>query len=184
MKNFTLIGASGYIAPRHLKVIQETNNNLLVALDFFDCGSVMDSYFPNAEFYVNKDVIGLVEKPNIPKSNYAVSGLYFHTNSVVEITKNIQSFKRGELEITSVNQKSLEDKELKLEVLSNGFTCLDANVHEATEFDRAIEKSTRLKIACLEEIAIYYNWISKTKVVENNKRLKSGYYKYIENNLN
>ena len=177
MRNLALIGTSVSIVPRYLNAIQDTNNNLLGS---FDGVSVMYGYFPNAELDANKDVISLKEKPNTPKSNYAVSE--------IELAKNVQPFNGSELELTSVKQKYLEEIALKLEVLSRGFTWLDTGSHEAlteaTEFIKGVEKSTRLKIACLEEIAINYNWISKTKVEEYIKGLKGDYYKYIENNLN
>lgn len=137
-----------------------------------------------AEFDQEKNVVSIHEKPNNPKSNYAVVGLYFYPNSVIEIAKNVKPSERGELEITSINQEYLKLKELKLDILSRGYAWLDTGTHEAlsdaTEFVKSIEKRTGLKISCLEEIAINYNWISKLKVEENIKNLKGDYYKYIK----
>jgi glucose-1-phosphate thymidylyltransferase len=139
------------------------------------------------EFDADKNVVSIEEKPKKPKSNYAIVGLYFYPNSVVKSAKEVKPSERGELEITSVNQTYLKRGQLKMEILSRGFAWLDTGTHEAlteaTEFVKAVEKRTGLKIACLEEIAINYNWISKTKVKENIKGLKGDYYKYIENNL-
>nr|WP_299201355.1 glucose-1-phosphate thymidylyltransferase RfbA [uncultured Brumimicrobium sp.] len=137
-----------------------------------------------AEFDENKNVISIEEKPKEPKSNYAVVGLYFYPNSVIEIAKSVKPSDRGELEITTVNQKYLEDKNLKLQVLSRGFAWLDTGTHEAlteaTEFVKAIEKRTGLKIACLEEIAVNYNWINKEVVAKEVENLKGGYFDYLK----
>lgn len=137
-----------------------------------------------AEFDSDKNVISIEEKPEKPKSNYAVVGLYFYPNSVVEIAKNVKPSHRGELEITSVNQAYLEAMNLKLQILSRGFAWLDTGTHEAlteaTEFVKAVEKRTGLKIACLEEIAIYYKWITKDQVAAQVKDLKGDYYDYLK----
>lgn len=137
-----------------------------------------------AAFDENRNVISIEEKPVQPKSNYAVVGLYFYPNSVVEIAKNVTPSQRGELEITTVNQTYLEQQQLKLEILSRGYAWLDTGTHEAlteaTEFVKTVEKRTGLKIACLEEIAMNYNWIDKTKLVEEIKHLKGDYYEYLK----
>ena len=137
-----------------------------------------------AEFDGDNNVISIQEKPKKPKSNFAVVGLYFYPNSVIEIAKNVKHSERGELEITSVNQEYLKRKELKLDILSRGYAWLDTGTHEAlseaSEFVKLLEKRTGLKISCLEEIAINYNWISKLKVKENIKNFKGDYYKYIK----
>ena len=137
-----------------------------------------------AEIDSKKNVLSIVEKPSRPKSNLAVVGLYFYPNNVINIAKNVKPSKRGELEITSINQKYLELKELKLEILTRGIAWLDTGTQkalsEATEFVKAIENSTGLKIACLEEIALNYNWISKDGLLDNISELKGAYYNYIK----
>ena len=139
------------------------------------------------EFNADMDVISIEEKPNAPKSHYAVVGLYFYPNSVVEIAENVKPSDRGELEITSVNEKYLEHQELKLEILSRGFAWLDTGTHEAlteaTEFVKAVEKRTGLKIACLEEIALNYDWIDKDQLRNRVNGLKGDYYSYLQNLL-
>src|SRR5690554_5354483 len=137
-----------------------------------------------AEFDKNNNVISIEEKPKNPKSNFAVVGLYFYPNSVIEIAKKVKPSNRGELEITSVNQTYLEQENLKLQILSRGFAWLDTGTHEAlteaTEFVKAVEKRTGLKIACLEEIALNYAWISKEKVAKEIANLKGGYFNYLK----
>ena len=137
-----------------------------------------------AEFDAERNVISIEEKPKQPKSNYAVVGLYFYPNSVVEIAKNVKPSHRGELEITSVNQTYLEQQNLKMEILSRGFAWLDTGTHEAlteaTEFVKAVEKRTGLKIACLEEIAMNYSWITKETLAEQVKNLKGDYFEYLK----
>ena len=138
-----------------------------------------------AAFDEENNVVSIEEKPQNPKSNYAVVGLYFYPNSVVEIAKNVKPSHRGELEITAVNQDYLEQTNLKLNVLSRGFAWLDTGTHEAlteaTEFVKAVEKRTGLKIACLEEIALNYSWISKEKINQEVQNLKGDYYEYLKN---
>lgn len=140
-----------------------------------------------AEFDTDKNVISIEEKPTDPKSNFAVVGLYFYPNSVVEIAKNVQPSARGELEITAVNQTYLKQQKLKMEILGRGFAWLDTGTHEAlteaTEFVKAVEKRTGLKIACLEEIALHHNWISKTELKQQIKGLKGDYYDYLKDLL-
>lgn len=137
-----------------------------------------------AAFDDDNNVISIEEKPKNPQSNYAVVGLYFYPNSVVEIAKNVKPSHRGELEITSVNQAYLEQKKLKLNVLSRGFAWLDTGTHEAlteaTEFVKAVEKRTGLKIACLEEIAVRMGMLNKEIVVSNINNFKGDYFDYIK----
>ncbi len=141
-----------------------------------------------AEFDTNKNVLSLEEKPERPKSNYAVVGLYFYPKSVVKIAKEVKPSRRGELEITSVNQEYLVRKQLKMQILSRGFAWLDTGTHEAlteaTEFVKAVEKRTGLKIACLEEIAVNFNWISKTELLNNIESFKGDYYDYLKKIIN
>ncbi|MGK0639183.1 glucose-1-phosphate thymidylyltransferase RfbA [Schleiferia thermophila] len=137
-----------------------------------------------AEIDDEGNVLSIEEKPKAPKSNYAVVGLYFYPNSVVEIAKNIKPSARGELEITSVNQEYLNRKQLKLQILSRGYAWLDTGTHEAmseaTEFVKAVEKRTGLKIACLEEIAYKMRYIDREKLEEHIKAQgKSSYGEYL-----
>lgn len=137
-----------------------------------------------ASFDTDGNVLNIEEKPKNPKSNYAVVGLYFYPNSVVKVASEVQPSHRGELEITSVNAAYLEDKALKLQVMSRGFAWLDTGTHEAlteaTEFVKAIEKRTSLKIACIEEIAYYMKFIDKKQLYKLAEPLvKSGYGKYL-----
>lgn len=140
-----------------------------------------------AEFTDDGQVVSIEEKPLVPKSNYAVVGLYFYPNSVVEIAKSIQPSERGELEITSVNQNYLLSNKLKLQSMSRGFAWLDTGTHEslteATEFVKAVEKRTGLKIACLEEIAKTYKWIDEESLSEQIKDMKGDYYDYLKNKV-
>lgn len=137
-----------------------------------------------AEFDKDRNVVSLEEKPEHPKSNFAVVGLYFYPNSVIEIAKNVEPSHRGELEITSVNQAYLKQQNLKLQILSRGFAWLDTGTHEAlteaTEFVKAVEKRTGLKIACLEEIALNYSWITKDKLSHTIENLKGDYFDYLK----
>ena len=123
-----------------------------------------------AEFDPSGNVISIVEKPAEPKSNYAVVGLYFYPNSVVEIAKNIKPSNRGELEITTVNQEYLHSKNLKVELMGRGYAWLDTGTHEslleASNYIQTIEKRQGLKVACLEEIAYEMGYISKEKLIE------------------
>ncbi len=142
--------------------------------------------FGVAEFDVNGNVISIEEKPKNPKSNYAVVGLYFYTNEVIKIAKNVKPSKRGELEITSVNQVYLSQNNLKVELLGRGFTWLDTGTHdsllEAGEFIKSIEKRKGLKVACLEEIAFRMKYITELQLKKLAEPMKkNGYGQYLLN---
>jgi glucose-1-phosphate thymidylyltransferase len=137
-----------------------------------------------AEFDSNGNCLSIEEKPLHPKSNYAVVGLYFYPNKVVDIAKNIKPSARGELEITTVNQHFLNDKELKVKTLGRGFAWLDTGTHdslsEASTFIEVIEKRQGLKIACLEGIAYRKGWITPDKMRElAQPMLKNQYGQYL-----
>ena len=137
-----------------------------------------------AEFDKEGNVLSIEEKPTEPKSNYAVVGLYFYPNKVVNVAQNIQPSARGELEITTVNQVFLQDQELKVQLLGRGFAWLDTGTHdslsEASTFIEVIEKRQGLKVACLEGIAYRHGWISEERMRElAQPMLKNQYGQYL-----
>ena len=139
-----------------------------------------------AEFDANGNCLSIEEKPQHPKSNYAVVGLYFYPNKVVDIAKHIKPSARGELEITTVNQVFLQAQELKVQTLGRGFAWLDTGTHdslyEASTYVATLEKRTGLKIACLEEIAFSQGWITKDQLQETALPMqKNAYGKYLLN---
>jgi len=155
--------------------------------------SVIFGYYVNnpkaygvVEFNRNGDVVSIEEKPQNPKSNYAVVGLYFYPNDVIKKAKNVQPSKRGEIEITSINEMYLNEKRLKVELMGRGYAWLDTGTHEhlleAGMFIKTIEKRQGLKIACIEEIAYLNGWITKENLIKlGNKLKKTMYGQYILN---
>jgi len=133
-----------------------------------------------AEFDAEGNVLSIEEKPKIPKSHYAVVGLYFYPNNIVEIAKQIKPSERGELEITTVNQKYLEQGDLKVELMGRGYAWLDTGTHEslleASNFIQTIENRQGLKVACIEEIAYEMGYISKEKLIDLAQPLKKNQY--------
>jgi len=138
-----------------------------------------------AEFDKEGNVLSIEEKPQQPKSNYAVVGLYFYPNKVVNVAKHIKPSARGELEITTVNQQFLQDGELKVQLLGRGFAWLDTGTHdslsEASTFIEVIEKRQGLKVACLEGIALRQGWITPDKIRElAQPMIKNQYGQYLQ----
>ena len=136
--------------------------------------------FGVAEFDNKGNVISIEEKPENPKSNYAVVGLYFYTNNVVQIAKKVKPSSRGELEITSINQEYLKNNNLKVELLGRGFAWLDTGTHdsllEAGQFIESIEKRKGLKVACLEEIAFRMKYVNAEQLKKSAKLMKKNAY--------
>lgn len=140
--------------------------------------------FGVVEFDEDMRAVSIEEKPETPKSNFAVTGLYFYDNEVVSIAKTVQPSARGELEISSINQVYLERRDLRVELLGRGFTWIDTGTHEslqeATHFVQTIEKHQGLKVACLEEIAHSKGWISNAQLKEAAQRhIKTDYGRYL-----
>ena len=157
----------GFSALLKEAVVDAENNNKATVFGYW----VDDpERYGVAEFDVNGNCLSIEEKPKNPKSNYAVVGLYFYPNKVVEVAKHIKPSARGELEITTVNQEFLADGELKVQTLGRGFAWLDTGTHdslaEASIFVEVIEKRQGLKIACLEGIAYRHGWITNEKLRE------------------
>ena len=156
-----------------------------------NAGGVVFGYYVNdpqrygvVEFDDKGNVISIEEKPEKPKSNYAVVGLYFYDNDVIEIAKNVKPSWRGELEITSVNQEYLKRQKLSVELMGRGFAWLDTGTHnsmlEASNFIKIIEDRQGLKVGCIEEIAYKNGWIDKTQLKKlAEPLLKSGYGEYL-----
>ena len=174
---------SGFSALLRQSVENAEKNNLATVFGYY----VNDpERYGVAEFDNEGNCLSIEEKPEKPKSNYAVVGLYFYPNSVVEIAKNIKPSARGELEITTVNQVYLKREKLKVLPLQRGFAWLDTGTHdslsEASTFIEVIEKRQGLKVACLEEIAYKRGWISVEQVHELAKpMIKNGYGQYLMN---
>ena len=156
-----------------------------------DRGAVIFGYYvkdPTAygvvEFDKNGNVLGIEEKPSQPKSNYAVPGLYFYDNSVVQIAQNVKPSARGEIEITTVNNTNLENNALKVELLGRGMAWLDTGTYdgllEASNFIATIEKRQGMYVSCIEEIAYYNGWISKDDLLKLASTYKTEYGEYLK----
>ena len=156
-----------------------------------DRGAVIFGYYvkdPTAygvvEFDKNGNVLGIEEKPSQPKSNYAVPGLYFYDNSVVQIAQNVKPSARGEIEITTVNNTYLEKNALKVELLGRGMAWLDTGTYdgllEASNFIATIEKRQGMYVSCIEEIAYYNSWISKDDLLKLASMYKTEYGEYLK----
>lgn len=166
-------------SPKLKQVAQRTSGATVFGYQVMD-----PERFGVVEFDDNFRVLSIEEKPEQPKSNWAVTGLYFYDNRVVDFAKNVKPSVRGELEITSINQMYLECGELNVELLGRGFAWLDTGTHdsliEASTFVQTVEKRQGFKIACLEEIAWRNGWLSDEQVRESAKSLsKTGYGRYL-----
>lgn len=162
-------------------------------ISFVDEGAVIFGYYVKdpkefgvVEFDENNNVISLEEKPDNPKSNYAIPGLYFYDNSVIERAKNLSPSSRGEIEITDLNREYFNEGKLKVELLGRGFAWLDTGTYEglsdASNFVRTIQKRTGLYVSCLEEIAYKNGWINKEELIILGKEYeKTDYGRYILN---
>jgi len=177
-----ILGDNIFYGAGFQKLLQEA----IVAVEKEQKATIFGYYVDDPERYgvaafdVFGNVLSIEEKPLQPKSNYAVVGLYFYPNSVIEIAKKVQPSKRGELEITSVNSAFLEQKNLKMQIMSRGYAWLDTGTHEAlteaTEFVKTIEKRTGLKIGCIEEVAYRKGFIDKKQLLELAEPLKKSSY--------
>lgn len=171
------------MTDRLLKAVESTEKGKATVFGYY----VEDpERFGVVEFDEDFNAISIEEKPKQPRSNYAVTGLYFYDNRVVKFAKQIKPSHRGELEITDVNKLYLDAGDLNVDTLNRGFTWLDTGTHEslaeASEFVKIIEKHKGLKIACLEEIAYNEKWITKERLLEQAKILKKNQYgKYLYN---
>ncbi|MFF2286151.1 glucose-1-phosphate thymidylyltransferase RfbA [Peribacillus butanolivorans] len=178
-----ILGDNIYYGSGMRKMLQSTANK--------EQGATVFGYhvqdperFGVVEFDETGKVLSIEEKPDVPKSNYAVTGLYFYDNRVVEIAKGVQPSVRGELEITSINEAYLKLGELDVELLGRGFTWLDTGTHsslvDATNFVRTVEEHQGMKIAALEEIAFINGWVSKEQLWDSGEKLaKTGYGQYL-----
>ena len=163
------------ILENTIKIVEEKRKSVVFGYEVSD-----PERYGVIEFGKDKKAISIEEKPKNPKSNFAVTGLYFYTNDVIHIAETIKPSKRGELEITSVNEAYLQSDNLQVELLGRGFAWLDTGTHEslleASNYIETIEKRQGLKIACLEEIAYDMNYISKEKLLELGNSMKKNQY--------
>ncbi len=172
----------GHLPERLKESVEEVKNNK---------NAVVFGYYVNdperygvVEFNSKGTAISIEEKPSIPKSNYALSGLYFYPNDVINVSKTQKPSDRGELEITDTNKYFLLEKRLKVEKMGRGYTWLDTGTHdsllEASQFVQTLEKRQGMKISCIEEIAFRLNYINKDKLIKLSKKLgNSPYGKYL-----
>ena len=166
------------LLKKSVKTVSDENKAVIFGYEVKD-----SERYGVVEFNNNKEVVSIEEKPVKPKSNYAVVGLYYYTNDVIEIAKNVKPSKRGELEITSVNNSYLNEKKLNVELMGRGFAWLDTGtidaINNASNFIRTIEERQGLKVACLEEIAYQNNFINKNQLDDIIKKLPNDYANYL-----
>ena len=170
-------GFSGLL-KKSVKLVSDENKAVVFGYEVKDPGR-----YGVVEFNEDEKVISIEEKPDKPKSNYAVVGLYYYPNNVIEIAKNVKPSDRGELEITSVNSAYLEKGHLKVNLMGRGFAWLDTGtidaINNASNFIRTIEERQGLKVSCLEEIAYSNNFINKSNLEELIKKLPNDYANYL-----
>ena len=170
-------GFSGLL-KKSVKIVTDQNKAVVFGYEVKD-----PNRYGVVEFNKNKEVVSIEEKPDNPKSNHAVVGLYYYTNDVIEIAKNVEPSNRGELEITSVNNTYLEQNKLNVELMGRGFAWLDTGtidaINNASNFIRTIEERQGLKVACLEEIAYQNNFINKNQLDDIIKKLPNDYANYL-----
>ena len=163
---------------KSVKTVTDENKSVVFGYEVKD-----PNRYGVVEFSKNKEVMSIEEKPVNPKSSYAVVGLYYYTNDVIEIAKNVKPSNRGELEITSVNNIYLNEEKLKVELMGRGFAWLDTGtidaINNASNFIRTIEERQGLKVACLEEIAYQNNFINKYQLDDIIKNLPNDYANYL-----
>ena len=163
---------------KSVKTVTDENKSVVFGYELKD-----PNRYGVVELNKNKEVVSIEEKPVNPKSNYAVVGLYYYTNDVIEIAKNVEPSNRGELEITSVNNTYLDEKKLNVELMGRGFAWLDTGtidaINNASNFIRTIEERQGLKVACLEEIAYKNNFINKNQLDDIIKKLPNDYANYL-----
>ena len=163
---------------KSVKTVTDENKSVVFGYEVKD-----PNRYGVVELNKNKEVVSIEEKPVKPKSNYAVVGLYYYTNDVIEIAKNVKPSNRGELEITSVNNTYLEQNKLNVELMGRGFAWLDTGtidaINNASNFIRTIEERQGLKVACLEEIAYQNNFINKNQLDDIIKKLPNDYANYL-----
>ena len=163
---------------KSVKTVTDENKSVVFGYEVKD-----PNRYGVVELNKNKEVVSIEEKPVKPKSNYAIVGLYYYTNDVIEIAKNVKPSNRGELEITSVNNIYLNEKKLNVELMGRGFAWLDTGtidaINNASNFIRTIEERQGLKVACLEEIAYKNNFINKNHLDDIIKKLPNDYANYL-----
>ena len=164
---------------RSVKAVQSKNEAII-----FGYGVKDPERYGVVTFNNERKVINIEEKPNSPKSNYAVVGLYFYPNDVIDIAKNIEPSKRGELEITSVNQKFLEMGKLNLDLMGRGFAWLDTGtqkaMNDASNFIKTIEDRQGLKVGCIEEVAYRKNFINQIQLEKLSLKYSNDYGRYLK----
>ena len=161
------------------KVVEENNKSVIFGYSVKDPRA-----YGVVEFDKDGKVLGIEEKPENPKSNYAVPGLYFYTNDVVKIAENVKPSARGEIEITSINNEYLKEGRLSVEILGRGMAWLDTGTYDslldAGNFIATIQRRQGMYVSCIEEIAFYNKWITKEDIIELGKSYKTDYGKYLE----